>query len=263
MIGKAGFFFLISLSFINPLHSADYSNMFPYSSTESTFNFIIYAHDPEFSRGVAQVIEGYREGIINDMGWSSFRTSADKIRIFIHRTKEEFQGNLSAPHWSGGLALTRQNEIHLFPHPYLISSTLPHELSHLIFRNIFGEGFQPWLDEGLAVYEEFRFSGYRLDSLHLNQVLLGAEIPDLESYLAQSPSDSWSQKRTVLWYLTAASLVNFLIKKYGLDRFHNFLKKIRSSSINEALNACYPQYEFGNIEELKRKWISFLQSEGT
>jgi len=263
MIKKRTLFFILSFCFGKPLYAADYSALFPYSNTESTFNFIIYSYDPDLSRGVAQIIEGYREGIINDMGWASFRTSADKIRIFIHRTKEEFQGNLSAPHWSGGLALTTKNEIHLYPHPYLLSNTLPHELSHLIFRNIFGEGFSPWLDEGLAVYEEFKFSGFRLDSRHLNSILLREEIEELQAYLTRHPSDSWSQKQTVLWYLSSASIINFLIKKYGLDRFHNFLKKIRSLSINEAINYCYPQYEFSSIEELKRKWIYFLQSEGT
>ena len=61
------------------------------------------------------------------------------------------------------------------------------------------------------------------------------------------------------YYLEAASLVSFLIEKYGSDSFAYFCRELRDGkSLEDAFRAAYTTY-IKDIEELDLKWREYLK----
>ena len=63
----------------------------------------------------------------------------------------------------------------------------------------------------------------------------------------------------ITFYAQSVSLVGFIIKEYGADRFRKFCGQLRDEkSINEALRFTYPD-EISTIELLEKSWHSYLK----
>ncbi|MBN1913540.1 MAG: hypothetical protein JW788_03980, partial [Candidatus Omnitrophica bacterium] len=158
-------------------------------------------------------------------------------------------------------------------------SLLPHEMAHLIFRDFIGfKGEVPlWLDEGVAQWEEelkrekvkaavrrlynnnmllyledmMQIDSRRLKKAEGIKVAQGAEGPVDPASLSEE-----SLVRT--YYIQAASLVGFLIEKYGSESFIYFCRQLRDGKdMDEALRFAYPN-QAPDLETLEKKWRKSL-----
>lgn len=222
-------------------------------------NFLVfYMEDPGFSQEVLTQAERYYQGIATDLGYSRFDNFwqwENRAKIYLYRNHEEFLKATGKQPWIHGTAFYDKRTIlsYKWEHNFL-ETLLPHELCHLIFRDFVGfKGEVPlWLDEGVAQWEETGNRGRTLDVVRA-LVAKKEAIPLRE--LTQI--DSRSEKDPVLTtklYAQAASLVGFLIEKYGPPKFLLFCQQLRDGkSLDDALSFVYTDV-IDSLDDLEKKW---------
>jgi hypothetical protein len=132
---------------------------------------------------------------------------------------------------------------------------LPHELCHLIFRDFVGfKGEVPlWLDEGVAQWEETRKRKWALDTAK-DLIAKRAYMPLGELTRVGSDSDNDSALSAKL-YAQAATLVGYLIEKYGSSKFISFCRELRDGkSVDAALSFIYTD-SVPDLGTLEKKWV--------
>jgi len=61
-----------------------------------------------------------------------------------------------------------------------------------------------------------------------------------------------------LFYAESASVIYFLIKEFGENRFETFCRKLKyGSPFFEAMKGAYGR--FGTVEELNQAWVDYLK----
>ena len=69
------------------------------------------------------------------------------------------------------------------------------------------------------------------------------------------------QSAVQLYYVQAVSLVDFLVKKYGVDSFILLCRQLRDGKkLEEALRFVYPT-TMRNFNELEEQWKNYVMSE--
>lgn len=251
-------------------------------------HFIVYfVQDKVFANKVLRKAEKDYERIAADLGYarySNFWTWANRVGIYIYPDHASYVGGSGEAEWSEGMADYEKKEIASYSgsEGFLIS-VLPHEIAHLIFRDFVGfEGEVPlWLDEGVAQWEEEInrdrikkavrgcFKKRALLSLKDMMNLDVRLIKDTDKLHLRTTSIEGKHSFIILdgenlinlYYLQAASLVGFLIERYGTDKFTNFCRELRDGeSLKQALCSAYTTY-LCSIEELEEKWMQYLKEE--
>ncbi|MBU1999122.1 MAG: hypothetical protein KKE64_06470 [Candidatus Omnitrophica bacterium] len=246
-------------------------------------HFIIYYLEQKpFAEDVLSQAERYYRQIASDLGYSrnsNFWTWDKRVKIYIYTDQQSFLAATNQPLWSQGLAdYTNKMIISYNWNKGFSESLLPHEIAHLIFRDFVGfKGEVPlWLDEGVAQWSELPKRSIS-KSVARSYLKKRAFLPLIElTKLTQEglkELDQNQKNRPMLsnpetiqdspiniFYLQAASLVGFLIERYGTDSFAEFCRKLRDgSSLNQALTSAYSAHISG-IEELQERWLAYLRS---
>lgn len=231
-------------------------------------NFIVYASDEALAARVNANLEIERKQIIQKFGFLVFSSwKKAKAKVYIFPERGSFLKYAFSQDWSGawtwqvlredaqGDKQVTQRAIYTFETiPGLETSVLPHELTHLVFREFFG--FSPnipkWMDEGVAIWME------KDDPAELNQVIQAAAkqnkcIPlKVYFYIQDYPQNP------TLFYAEAQSLVRFLINRYGVGDFINLVKLLSSEkTIEPAILEVYSK-EILDIEDLDEIWKESL-----
>lgn len=136
----------------------------------------------------------------------------------------------------------------------LLGSTVPHEISHLVFGDIFGGKIPLWVNEGAATMAESdakqryyarilaRFMAQR--QIYQTRVLVGLErYPDF-------PYQS-------LFYAQASSLVAFFISLADGPTLVRFIKLARKHGYDYALQRVY---RLKSLERAHRLWLEFVRT---
>lgn len=248
-------------------------------------HFIVYyKQSDEFARNVLNKAEDCYRFSAQDLGYSrvsDFWTWNKRVKIYIYNDHESFLTATSQPSWSQGSADYTNKMISSYAwSDGFLESLLPHEITHLVFRDFVGfKGEVPlWLDEGVAQWEEQpkrkalrrvakdylankRFYSLsqlmRMDHAALNKK---ADIGPAAQNSNTSVSQTGQQKddaEITTFYIQSASLVGFLVERYGSESFTVFCRQLRDGkSLEEALNFSYASY-MKNINELEKKWMDF------
>ncbi|MFH0985428.1 MAG: peptidase MA family metallohydrolase [Candidatus Omnitrophota bacterium] len=226
-------------------------------------HFIVYhGGDDSFAGEVLRKAEQYYTKIGEDLGYerrSGFWQWDKRVRIYIYKNKEEFRKHSGRAGWSEGYAdYTKKTIVSYEWKEGFLEALLPHEITHLIFRDYVGfQGEVPtWLDEGVAQWQEpakrkivrstMKFylenaRGFSLDNL---------TTIDIRNVSARPAVD--------IFYIQAASLVDFLVTAYGSDNFIFFCRQLRDGkSIEAALPFAYPT-QMRTIKELEEKWKAYI-----
>ncbi len=129
-------------------------------------------------------------------------------------------------------------------------------MGHIIFREFVGFNnlaVPVWLDEGVASYQQdLRFSaaGIIKDALQKNRII---PLSKLSGINLQSTIDT---AMVNLFYAQAVSVVDYLVKEFGQDRFVLFCQALRDNkNLEKALSVAY---SFENIEELDKAWQRYI-----
>jgi len=251
-------------------------------------HFIVYfIQDKDFASDILYKAEKDYDRIASDLGYarySNFWTWANRVKIYIYPDSTSYHGASAQPEWSEGMAdYTNKRILSYSGSSDFIESILPHEIAHLIFRDFIGfESEIPlWLDEGVAQWEEntkkdmikrtakeFLKDGtwlslkdmMDLDVRHLEDTdkihLRTTFIDDKPNFIVID-----GKNLVNLYYLQSASLVGFLIERYGADNFTNFCRRLRDGKILEdALISAYSTY-LRDLVDLENKWMQYLREE--
>jgi hypothetical protein len=219
---------------------------------------VMHTGDAAFAERVAQAAETHYYAIADDLGYSrtsGFWTWDNRVRIMIHPTAAAFRVAFQAPAWAAGAASIQRHEIagYRADGEVFLATVLPHELAHLILSDFIGAERVPgWLTEGLAQWEqEGRPPG-------------GMRVPGggftLPVLMAMDVRQERDTARVHLYYAQCASLVGFLIRTGGGDRFGRFCRLLRDGKpCVEALASAYPDLA-SSLDELERAWRKSLES---
>lgn len=248
-------------------------------------HFVVYfTQDDNFAQEVLGAAEVYYQRIASDIGYprySAFWTWDKRVKIYIYLDQSSYLKATGQPEWSQGMAdYTNKQIMGYIRSTGFIESILPHEIAHLIFRDFVGfKGEIPlWLDEGVAQWsEELRRKQIKTMAKHLynnNSLLTLKDMMNLDIKIMDKkavyirPILTKDGDKGVLflsgdnlintYYLQAASLVGFLMERYGSYSFADFCRQLRDGkTLEDALKNTYPAY-IQNLDELERNWREYI-----
>ena len=231
-------------------------------------HFIVYfEEDKKFAKEVLDRAEQYYRRIAEDLGYtrySNFWLWENRVKIYIYPDHSAFIKESRQPSWSRGMADYTHKRILSFRGCIdFLSKILPHELTHLIFRDYIGfKGEVPlWLDEGVAMWQE---EDKRQEAQQIVKSLLKQhKLLSLKTLTTLDIRRVEDRNLAGIFYMEAISLVGFMIKRYGTQRFIEFCRELRDGkSINEALSFAYPN-SISSIEKLEEAWIEYIREENS
>ena len=231
-------------------------------------HFLVYFRsDRDFARKVLNKAEYYYKRIARDLGYErycNFWLWENRAKIYIYPDRESFLKESKQPSWSGGMADYTHKKILSFKgSKVFLNKILPHEMTHLIFRDYIGfKGEVPlWLDEGVAMWEE---EGKRQEAQRAVKILLRRGLLlNLNTLTDLDVRRVKDEKLVHIFYTEAISLVGFMIKRYGADNFVDFCRQLRDGkSVDEALSSAYPS-SISGLKELEKEWLEYLGEGGS
>lgn len=237
-----------------------------------------------FADEVAHLAEKYYARIAEDLGYprhSEFWTWDNRVKILLYPDKPSYvtQGQNAA--WSEGVANYTKREIASYAGSgRFLAHILPHEMAHLIFRDFVGfKGEIPlWLDEGVAQWSEEALRPevkriiagmYNKDVLLTINDMMTIDVRRLGNQnLFIRPVKTREGKEATMflspdalintYYAQSASLVGFLIERYGSSDFASFCREIRDGkSVEDAVRSVYYSH-IRSLEELETEWRKFI-----
>jgi hypothetical protein len=160
--------------------------------------------------------------------------------------------------WSTASVDYRNKVIKTYPDPPdLFENVLVHELTHIVFREYvkFGSNVPLWLDEGVATFIKRKKRPHllkrRLRGIKRANALLG-----LKELTALDSAISFPQDKADTFYIQSLSLVYFLIKQFGKDKFNQFCYALRQGrSLERSLSFAY---EINNLDDLEMRWQHYF-----
>ena len=230
---------------------------------KSTHFIIYYKNAPEeFIRELADRCEDYYNRIADDLGFRRFDFWLwdERAQVFIYDDLKDYQGSGEQPAWSGGFVLTKEKVIKTYPNAQgFFENLLPHELGHIIFREFVGfdnPAVPLWLDEAVASYQEK--SRYSLADTVIKIAMKKKNFLDLEKLAKLNPYSITDRETVELFYLESYSTMNFLLNRFGREKFVSFCKELKEDrNLNKALEK---SYSFKDIGELDRAWQDYLKN---
>ena len=229
-------------------------------------HFIVYYQGQEkFAKDISRQAEVYYNQIASDIGYprySNFWQWDNRVKIYIYPSKEEFQKTTDQPTWSNGMADYTNKKILTYSWSEgFLDGLLPHEITHLVFRDFVGfKGQVPlWIDEGIAQWEEpKKRSNARPIAYYLIQKQKVIPLQDLTVMNNLTGKDD---DTVHAFYMQSVSLVDFLIRGYGPQAFTDFCRQLRDGKrLNEAMSFSYSG-SLKDIDELQTKWIKSILDE--
>lgn len=233
-------------------------------TTTSTHFVIYYKNAPEnFIKELINKSEDYYDKIASDLGFTryDFWLWDNRAKIYIHDNAADYQSATGQPKWSAGSAVPKTKTIQTFPYAQgFFERILPHEMGHIIFREFVGfdnQALPLWLDEGVASYQEKLT--YSMADTFVKKAIEQGYFITLERLSDFNPHSTLPDEVAQVFYVEAFSVVDFLIKEFGRDKFVSFCQDLRDKrSLERAMASNYP---FSNIQELAAAWQKYLKNE--
>ena len=140
--------------------------------------------------------------------------------------------------------------------PFTLGITMEHEMCHLLLHHhIQGDNLPKWLDEGVCQWVSNGIA--EIIMKRRSSVLIGAtlsgkhiSIKDLED---RFPDDG---KLLVLAYEESKSLVEYIIKKFGINRLLEVLDQLKNGS---DVDAAVLKVLLISLDELEENWHKHLR----
>ncbi len=225
-------------------------------------HFIIYHQKNEsLAKATLQKAEGYYRHIADELGYarySNFWQWENRAKIYIYPTAEDFRKASGQPEWSEGIATYDKKEILTYAwRQDFQDALLPHEITHLIFRDFVGfEGEIPlWLDEGVAQWQEPQKR--QIAGKVAKLLVQSGNFYSLKNLTVIDVRQSTDEEAVHYFYMQSVSLVDFMVRRYGAQSFAYFCRQLRDGkSLDEALRFAYAG-SIGGLQDLETKWKKY------
>jgi hypothetical protein len=217
-------------------------------------HFIIYHKNvsPDYLNRLAIKAENYYKSITSRLGFNRFDFWSwdNRCKIFLYSDTDSYINATGSISWSRAHVNVLDKHIVTYAgQEEFFDIILPHEMAHIIFREFVGfdKSLPLWLDEGVAILAEAD-SSQRL-MYAKEAVLKGAYIPldklsNMNNYASMDP---------YIFYSQSASVVDFLLDRYGRNNFVNFCRELRDNNSWQA--ALKKVYKIESLDDLQRRWI--------
>jgi len=240
----------------------------------------------KFAKANLDKAEDYYSLIATDLGYprySEFWTWEKRVKIYIYPDKESFLKATDQPKWSHGMAdYNKKQIVSYLSSGTFIDTILPHEIAHLIYRDFVGfEGEIPlWLDEGVAQWEEAGNKEkiksmikelYSKDAIVSIDDMMRVDVRRIKEndrvFIRPTTTKDGNPGVLILdsgtfvntYYIQAASLVGFLIEKFGSVEFANFSRQLRDGkNLEDALTSVYHTH-IRSLKELEDRWRKYVE----
>lgn len=218
-------------------------------------HFIIYYQQAPsgYISKVKSRAEQYYQKITDYLGFRRFNfwTWGNRCKIYLYPDREEYLKGSHSTAWSrGGVEIIKKEIVTYVKEEQFLDYVLPHEMGHIIFREVVGfdKRLPLWLDEAVAVLQEKDRDRYLAVARRLVREKQHMSIDEL------SRIRSYEQTLPLTLYSQAASIVEYLLKEFGRERFVNFCRRIRDGE--HWRKALLKAYNFKDMEELERAWVN-------
>lgn len=185
----------------------------------------------------------------------------NRARISVYATREAYLAAARAPDWSGGVAQYTTRTILTFQgSDAFLNSILPHEITHLVFREFIGfrQDIPLWLDEGVAQWMDASNRG-RVVAIAKQRKVEGQLAP-VSALTAAAMGRGVDARDAVAFYAQSASLVGFMLAAHGVAKFREFCGHLRDQhTLEDALRFTYPN-TLRSVEALDRAWNAYLEA---
>lgn len=241
-----------------------------YTAKSKHFEIHLEGQDAHFAQEVLQQAERSYNRIAKSFGGSVEQswTWDSRCLIYVYASKESYVKNTGRPDWSNAAAsFTPHKMIQSYRGAKnFLNEALPHELTHLIFRQRVGfDNAQVplWLDEGIALWQEQGNRGGILDQVVTKRLGEGQlmKVANLSEISEGEITTSWKSPEVAIstFYAQSYSLVKFLIDQYGEAKFIQFVRELSNGrTLDQALQKGFGFYE-GGIQGLNNQWHTSLQ----
>ncbi|MBI5150061.1 MAG: hypothetical protein HZA28_04735 [Candidatus Omnitrophica bacterium] len=252
---------------------------------KGTHFLIYYIGEERFARDVLNKAEGYYSRIADELGYARYQgfwTWDKRCKIYIYPDHDSFsKASLNQPEWAEGMAEYKSRSIYSYAWKEgFLESLLPHEMTHLIFRDFIGfPGEIPlWLDEGIAQWEEearrpsmkaMAKKAYEEDGFLTVNDMMRLDIrylPSRENVYIRAALSKGGEHGVVLlsgenliktYYLEAASMIGFMIERYGGETFTIFCRELRDGKdFENAIRSAYPNIT--SVKDFEERWKEYL-----
>ena len=231
-------------------------------NVKTSSHFIVYFKEDEgdYVDVLIEKAEQYYDNITYELGFTRFDDFwlwEKRCKIYLYPSAQEYHRVTGQPEWSVGEAniIEKTIETYLYEKDFL-ENILPHEMGHLIFREFVGYKTQLplWLDEGIACLQEKKHLQERL-SISQGLVISGFFIPIRKlNEIKQS-----EMVMPIIFYAEAASIMDFLLEKYGKDKFIDFCRYLRDTK--DWRQALLKVYGFEDLDQMNIAWVKFLSQD--
>ena len=226
-------------------------------------HFVFYYKNApkDFAKTVEQMAESYYDEIARNLDAHRFNPGAnlERCKIYIYDDGEDYVEKGKLMQWSHGVASVRTRTIHTFPMAHgFFDSTLPHELGHIIFRDVIGQEIDvpQWFEEGVAMQQE-KAKRFGADEAVQGAMKSGTffslgKLSDVQLTTKTDPDV------VNLFYAESASVIRFMLNEYGQQRFNMLCQKLKEGmAFESALYNSY--YRFKTIDDLSKVWENYLK----
>jgi len=233
-----------------------------WNTSKSTHFIVYYRNAPDdFISELQSSAEDYYKEITEDLGFNRFDfwTWDARARIYVYDDAGSYRKATGQPEWSGGIVFTEQKLIQTFAFAEgFLDSVLPHEISHIVFREFVGfrnADVPLWMDEGVAAFHEKE--KYSEAKEFLNKAREQGAFLSLDALSRVKKVQSLDAFSAGVFYNEAFSIVSFLINEYGRDEFVILCRGLRDGK--DMRDAFKSAYSFEGLGEMEKAWLASLE----
>ena len=228
-----------------------------FEKIKKSTHFIIYYQQAstEYINQVTRKAERYYKSITSYLGFKRFNFWLwdNRCKIYFYPDRESYLRNSVRASWSRAHVDVLKKEISTYiGQDRFFDTILPHEMGHIVFREFIGYNKQLplWIDEGVACMQERGSKERLIIAKILAKWKLHIPLSDL------SRVNNYAFIIPLIFYCESASILDFLIRRYGRTRFVRFCRRLRDE--NNWEEALISVYKLSDLDALEKLWIADL-----